>query len=86
MKTGSGNPDYIVTYGPEKDLLEGLNLSVHGLPSTVDSDSVLPQTKLSKESVRQQIHHMKQEGKRAQEKHDREMKLLDLQINIKESS
>ncbi|KAG5868553.1 hypothetical protein JTB14_031040 [Gonioctena quinquepunctata] len=41
MNTGEGHPDYIVIDGPEKELLEVLSLSVHGLPSTVDSDSSL---------------------------------------------
>ncbi|KAG5891772.1 hypothetical protein JTB14_006960 [Gonioctena quinquepunctata] len=179
MKTGGGHPDYIVIDGPEKELLEVLSLSVHGLPSTVDSDSVLPQTsnqdlthsyfqvievtdncpgdpdegschnsnfefqpasesvveniedkkpkknangawkdwspaalkskkhplltprrkkaedrnkkienllELREELVRQQIHHIIQEEKRAQEKHDREIKLLYLQIDIEENS
>ncbi|KAG5866631.1 hypothetical protein JTB14_017020 [Gonioctena quinquepunctata] len=45
MKTGGGHLNYIVIDGPEKELLEVLSLSVHGLPSTVDSDSVLSQTK-----------------------------------------
>ncbi|KAG5890784.1 hypothetical protein JTB14_007178 [Gonioctena quinquepunctata] len=49
MKTGGGHPDYIVIDGPEKELLEVLSLSVHGLPSTVDSDSVLPQTTVTGE-------------------------------------
>ncbi|KAG5878108.1 hypothetical protein JTB14_017975 [Gonioctena quinquepunctata] len=200
MKTGGGHPYYIVIDGPEKELLEVFSLSVHGLPSTVDSHSVLLQTRtvtgekdtvlknvlvliitekeiesydmqplvievtdncpgdpdegschnsnfefqpasesvveniedkkpkrnanwawkdwspaalkskkhplltprrkkaedrnkkienlleLREELVRQQIHHIIQEEKRAQEKHDREMNLLDLQINIKENS
>ncbi|KAG5865803.1 hypothetical protein JTB14_034859 [Gonioctena quinquepunctata] len=49
MKTGGGHLDYIVIDGPEKELLEVLSLPVHGLPSTVDSDSVLPQTTVTGE-------------------------------------
>ena len=44
MKTGEGKPDYIIIDGPEKELLEILSLSVHGLLSIVDSDSILSQT------------------------------------------
>ncbi|KAG5868496.1 hypothetical protein JTB14_026113 [Gonioctena quinquepunctata] len=44
MKTGEGDPDYIVIDGPEKELLEVLSLSIHGLPSTVVSDSVIEVT------------------------------------------
>ncbi|KAG5897667.1 hypothetical protein JTB14_011477 [Gonioctena quinquepunctata] len=49
MKTGGGKPDYIVIDGPEKELQEVLSLSVHGLPSTVDADSVLSQTTVTGE-------------------------------------
>ncbi|CAG9825766.1 unnamed protein product [Phaedon cochleariae] len=40
MKTGGGNPNYIVIDGPEKELLEVLSLSVHGLASISDSDTM----------------------------------------------
>lgn len=44
QKTGGGIPDYIKIEGPEKDLLQVLSLSVHGLSAVCDSDTVLPPT------------------------------------------
>lgn len=38
---------------------------------------------LREELVRQQIHHTQQEERRAQEKHEREMKLLEIKIKEK---
>lgn len=41
---------------------------------------------LREELVIQQIHHVKQNERRAQEKHEMEMKLLEIEINIKQKS
>lgn len=44
MKTGGGVPEYVKIDDIEKELLEVLSTSIHGLPSLFDSDSVLPKT------------------------------------------
>ncbi|KAG5864281.1 hypothetical protein JTB14_021256 [Gonioctena quinquepunctata] len=98
METGEGHPDYIDkepkknANGAWKDWSPAaLKSKEHPLLTPrrkKDEDrnkKIENLLELREELVRQQIHHIIQEEKRAQEKHDREMKLLDLQINIKEN-